>query len=330
MACVLVAAAFGGYALVGSNASSAVNLDSAAGQAARLSGLHSSGHGREARRHRHRRTPPPARSSSASPAPHPSSSHPAPHPSSSGPSSKPSPVPTSMSASAPPPPGGGSSSGPASFAWCSSGALATHNTPDGRFDLYNNEWNTSASPGPQTICGDSASDWQVTSTQRAGNTAVLTYPSVQLNYNGGNGYPVSRFTSMSSSYAESMHASGGTDAEAAYDIWVNGLNKEVMVWVDNHGQAPAGSKVATTSFSGATWDLYETGDHSYMAFVREGNATSGTVDLHAALAFLEGRGDLKSTDNLWQVNFGWEVCSTGGAPETFTASNYSLTSSPSS
>ncbi|HEY2286240.1 MAG TPA: hypothetical protein VGH88_10910, partial [Streptosporangiaceae bacterium] len=75
---------------------------------------------------------------------------------------------------------------------------------------------------------------------------------------------------------------------------------------------------------------YETGDHSYMAFVREGNATSGTVDLHAALAFLEGRGDLKGSDNLWQVNFGWEVCSTGGAPETFTASNYSLTSTPSS
>jgi hypothetical protein len=170
----------------------------------------------------------------------------------------------------------------------------------------------------------------VTSTQRAGNTAVLTYPSVQLNYNGGHGYPLSRFASMTSSYAESMHAVAGTDAEAAYDIWINGLSKEVMVWVDDHGQAPAGSRVATISFSGATWDLYETGDRSYMAFVRRGNASSGTVNLHAALAFLAGRGDLKAGDILWQVNFGWEVCSTGGAPETFTASNYSLASAPSS
>jgi hypothetical protein len=203
-------------------------------------------------------------------------------------------------------------------------------TPDGRFDLYNNEWNTSENPGPQTICGNSESDWQVTSTQRAGNTAVLTYPSVQLNYNGGNGYPLSTFTSMTSSYAETMNAVSGTDAEAAYDIWLDGLNKEVMIWVDNHGQTPAGSMVATTTFSGATWDLYETSDGSYMAFVRQGNASSGTVDLLAALQYLEGRGDLAASDVLWQVNFGWEICSTAGAPETFTISDYSLTSAPSS
>jgi Glycosyl hydrolase family 12 len=202
--------------------------------------------------------------------------------------------------------------------------------PGGRFDLYNNEWNTSGNPGPQTICGNSGSDWQATSTQRAGNTAVLTYPSVQLNYNGTNGYPLSKFSSMTSSYAETMNAVGGTDAEAAYDIWLNGLKKEVMVWVDDHGQAPAGSKVATTTFSGATWNLYETSDRSYMAFVRQGNAASGTVDLLTALTYLEGRGDLSARDVLWQVNFGWEICATAGAPEKFRVSSYSLTSAPGS
>jgi hypothetical protein len=242
------------------------------------------------------------------------------------PSSPPSRVPTASPSPSPTQ----ASTPPASWAWCSSAAFGERNTADGRFDLYNNKWNTSGNPGPQTICGNSASQWQVTSTQRAGNSAVLTYPSVQLNYNGTHGYPVNRFTSMTSSYAEAMHAVSGTDAEAAYDIWINGLNKEVMLWVDNHGQAPAGSKVATTTFSGSTWALYETGDRSYMAFVRQGNASSGTVDLHAALTYLEGRGDLKASDVLWQVNFGWEICSTAGAPETFTASNYSLASSPSS
>ena len=170
----------------------------------------------------------------------------------------------------------------------------------------------------------------MTSTQRAGNTAVLTYPSVQLNYNGTNGYPLTTFTSMTSSYAETMNAASGTDAEAAYDIWLNRLNKEVMIWVDNHGQAPAGSKVATTTFSGATWDLYETSNRSYMAFVREGNASAGTVDLLTALHYLDGREDLVASDVLWQVNFGWEICSTAEAPETFTVSNYSVTSAPSS
>jgi len=105
-----------------------------------------------------------------------------------------------------------------------------------------------------------------------------------------------------------------------------------MIWVDDHGQTPAGTKVATTTFSGATWDLYETsrGDRTYMAFVRQGDASSGTVDLLAALQYLESRGDLAASDVLWQVNFGWEICSTAGAPETFTISNYSVTSTPSS
>jgi hypothetical protein len=167
------------------------------------------------------------------------------------------------------------------------------------------------------------------SSQRAGNTEVLTGPSVQIPYNNGNGYPLSNFSSLSSSYAENMHAVAGTDAEAAYDIWLNGLNKEVMFWVDDHGQAPSGSVVATTTFSGATWDLWQSGN-GYWAFFRRGNASSGTVDLLAGLRFLESRGDLTGTDKLWQVNFGWEICSTAGAPETFTVSNYSVNSTPSS
>jgi hypothetical protein len=251
-----------------------------------------------------------------------------PHPSSSSsrsPSSRPSAVP-SPSASAP---STQTSTSPGSWAWCSSAALGQWTTPDGRFDLYNNEWNTSGNPGPQTICGNSESDWQAVSTQRAGNTAVLTAPSVQIPYNNSNGYALSKFSSLSSSYTEDMHAVAGTDAEAMYDLWLNGLNKEVMFWVDDHGQTPSGSVVATTTFSGATWDLWQTGS-GYWAFVRKTNSSSSTVDLLAGLKFLESRGQLSGTDKLWQVNFGWEICSTAGASETFTVSNYSVSSSPSS
>lgn len=344
--CVLAAAAVGGYALAGSRAAEGVNLTSASGAsgqdvtvyaclasgrltrvsvAAAPKCLAKSARVRWAAQSGQASPPSPVSSASSSPPP---SSPPDPVPTTTSPApvpttTSPSPVPTTPSPSP-------TQTSPASWAFCSSAPFGEWTTPDGRFDLYNNEWNTSDNPGPQTICGNSESDWQVTSTQRAGNTGVLTYPSVQLNYNGGNGYPLSQFTSMTSSYAETMNAVSGTDAEAAYDIWLDGLNKEVMVWVDNHGQTPAGSEVATTTFSGATWDLYETSDGSYMAFVRQGNASSGTVDLLAALNYLEGRGDLSADDTLWQVNFGWEICSTAGAPETFTVSNYSLTSTPSS
>jgi hypothetical protein len=225
-----------------------------------------------------------------------------------------SPKPSSTSPSAGP-------TGPKNWAWCSSAAFGTFNTSDG-FDLYNNEWNSSGNPGPQQICGNSGRDWQVTSTQRAGNTAVLTYPSVQKNYPNR---ALSSFTSMTSSYAENMHAVAGTDAEAAYDIWINDLNKEVMFWVDNHGQTPAGSKVATVTLGGLTWNYYKTS--GYYAFVLDHNAPAGTVDLLAGIKYLISRGDLSASDKLWQVNFGFEICSTAGAPQTFTVSNFSLASS---
>ena len=141
---------------------------------------------------------------------------------------------------------------------------------------------------------------------------MLTYPSVQANYPNR---ALSSFTSMTSSYAENMNATAGTDAEAAYDIWINDLNKEVMFWVDNHGQTPAGSKVATVTLGGLTWNYYKTS--GYYAFVLDHNATTGTVDLMAGIKYLISRGDLSASDKLWQVNFGFEICSTAGRPKTF-------------
>jgi len=134
---------------------------------------------------------------------------------------------------------------------------------------------------------------------------------------------VGQFTKMTSSYAESMPSGG--DFEAAYDIWLNGLSKEVMFWVDNHGQAPAGTKRATVTLGGLTWDLYATS--GYWAFVLNHNASSGTVDLLAGLRYLQSTGALSASDKLWQVNFGWEICSTLNKPEVFRVTSYSLASS---
>jgi len=215
---------------------------------------------------------------------------------------------------------------PAGWAWCSSGRLGLWDTGQG-FDLFNNEWNVGFDPGPQQICGNSDGDWQVTSTQRSGNTAVLTYPSIQRNYHPRKA--LGSFSSLTSSYAESMHATAGTDAEAAYDIWINGFKKtgtEVMFWVDNHGQTPAGSMVATVTFGGLTWDFYMKNSR-YYTFVLDHNAPAGTVDLLAGFKYLMSVGDLSASDKLWQVNFGWEICSTADAPETFTISSYTLASS---
>ena len=56
------------------------------------------------------------------------------------------------------------------------------------------------------------------------------------------------------------------------------------------------------------------------------NETSGTVDILKTLQWLQARGMVSSAATLGQVDFGWEICSTGGRPETFTISKYSLKS----
>jgi Glycosyl hydrolase family 12 len=326
-AAVLVATAGGGTAVLAGHpghdgAQPAVVTSSAAAHAQMLSALkHRTRHPAPKHRHKHKPSPTHSAASPHPTTPSPVPTTPSPRPTTPSPvlstsspaPSTPAPAPSSSSPSASP-------TGSQNWAWCSSDALGMFNTSDG-FDLYNNEWNSSANPGPQKICGNSGHDWQVTSTQRAKNTEVLTYPSVQKNYPNR---ALSSFTSMTSSYAENMNATAGTDAEAAYDIWINDLNKEVMFWVDNHGQAPAGSKVATVTLGGLTWDYYQ--ESGYYAFVLNHNATSGTVDLLAGIKYLISRGVLSSSDKLWQVNFGWEICSTAGVPQTFTMSNFTLAS----
>jgi Glycosyl hydrolase family 12 len=207
-----------------------------------------------------------------------------------------------------------------SWSWCgSSGGFHQYTG----FDLYNNEWNTADNPAPDKICGNSPSDWEVISNQRANNTAVLTYPSVQQNYSPN--VTISSMSKLTSTYAENMHATSGTDAEAAYDLWTTNNANEIMFWVDNHGQTPAGSQVAIVSFGGLTWHLYVNGPTD--SFVLDHNAESGTVDLLAGLQYLENHGGyLPQSARLQQASFGWEICTTGGIPEAFNMDAYTLAS----
>jgi len=127
---------------------------------------------------------------------------------------------------------------------------AWHN---GGFIVFNNAWNDSA--GPQTVWAHSFHNWGAESTQRAGNTAVETYPSVQKNFNDA---PVSSFRLIQNGFTESMPANrNGLDAEAADDVWLNNFNIEVMIWVDNHGQRPAGSVIGHATIFGQHFAVWQ-------------------------------------------------------------------------
>ena len=119
--------------------------------------------------------------------------------------------------------------------------------------------------------------------------------------------------------------------DVAYDLWLNGVpNDEVMIWTDNHGQYPAGSRfAANVSLSGHTWDVYATSGNGYLAFVPSGGArlTSGALDIKAMLTYLVGQGRVAASSTVDQVCYGVEIVDTGGAPATWHFTNFSITDS---
>ncbi len=189
-------------------------------------------------------------------------------------------------------------------------------------------WNPPGAGHPQTIYVDSPGHWQVVSDQPGDNTAVLAYPDIQqiFTLTTDAPAPLSGFKTIFSDFKESMP--NGGDNEAAYDIWLGtsaskSFSQEVMIWVDNHRTTPPpGKVVATPAFFGAKYMVWDDSGTVYM--VRDRNETSGRISILAMLNWLESHGYSPEGSGLNQVNFGWEICSTGGKAETFTMSRYDL------
>jgi hypothetical protein len=179
----------------------------------------------------------------------------------------------------------------------------------------------------QTLTSYGPGDWQAVANMPAGNTAIVSYPDVQQLYND---VKLSTYTSMTSSFTENMNATSSTVGEAAWDIWLNNWNYEIMIWVDNYGQDIANSGdvlLGTTSIGGQTWDVYRNGplgSGEELIVALDHNEQTGTVDIMSTLNYLSQHGWLPASPTLTSVDFGAEFASTGGKNETFQVSNYTI------
>jgi hypothetical protein len=188
---------------------------------------------------------------------------------------------------------------------------------NGGYIMNNNAWNPST--GPQTIWANSYRDWGVESDQAAGNTAVETYPSVEENYAN---LPVSSFIKIDNSFTEAMPDAAGLRAEAADDVFLNNRAIEVMIWVDNHGQTPAGNIISQAVIAGQSFAVWQ-GGPTY-TFVLNHNETSGRTQILPTIQWLMERGYVPASATLTQIDFGWEIASTDGSPMDFAITYYSL------
>ena len=153
--------------------------------------------------------------------------------------------------------------------------------------------------------------------------------------------PLSSLSSLVSSYTDTVPHNAQTIAEGAYDIWTN-YSSDIMVWQDVQSRCNAGSyggtKLATgVTIGGHVYDVYRYGSAgAEVIFVEEGAGgpgtcaqdSSGTVDLLGVLKEAVSLGI--SVTKVGEITFTFEICSTGGQPETFGVSHYSIAAKPSS
>ena len=199
--------------------------------------------------------------------------------------------------------------------------------PGDIYFVHNNAWNWGG-PGSgqhETLYACDYNNWWVDAGGMSG-TDVKTYPNVHLDINGGDkGAPLSNYTTISSRFANTTPTAGGWDA--AYDVWLNGLatdsSTEVMVWTAYHQQTPAGDVIGTYTATGVTFDVWT--DHDgYVAYVARTALYSGSVDLMAIFKDGIAKKIIPAGPVINQIDYGIEYCSTAGATQRFTVTDFAL------
>lgn len=196
------------------------------------------------------------------------------------------------------------------------------------------------------LTASSFQNWSVTATDTDPSNApgeVLTYPDASFNYHeldtAASGYKappaqynLNNIKTLTSDFTESMPRLSNLNAEAAYDLWLNNWQTEIMVWVDtspakDRNLADDGmTKVGTYPYQGQNFALWRSGSGitGFYVFLLDHNETSGSVDLKAMLNTMVSHGFIPATSPLTQIPFGWEVSDTGGQPVTFSMFRFAV------
>lgn len=199
--------------------------------------------------------------------------------------------------------------------WSSIDKWATYS--DGGYTIRNDVWGSGA--GPQTIWAKSYKNWGVHA-DHPGGGGVRAYPQVAQDI----GKRLGEISELTSSFAVKV-PSGGVH-NTAYDIWANGQDYEIMVWMTaTGGAAPLGPAVRQADVGGHSWTIHRGSNGSTKAtisFVSTSNSTSGTVDLLAILKYIQSQGWYGDV-TVGDVQFGWEISASDGGMD-FEVTDYEL------
>ncbi|WP_214411739.1 GH12 family glycosyl hydrolase domain-containing protein [Sphaerisporangium fuscum] len=208
----------------------------------------------------------------------------------------------------------------------------------GKYVVQNNNWGDDT----QQCINVTGTGFTVTqaSHNKPQNGAPGSYPSIYAgchyaNCSTGSGLPMrvsdSRFRSVQTSVRMTYPSTGVYDA--SYDIWfdptarTDGQNTgaELMVWLNRTGSVqPVGSRVATVSLAGGTWDVWfgNTG-WNVVSYVRTTPTSSISFPVSAFYDDMLARGYAQSSWYMTSVQAGFEPW-VGGAGLAVNDFSYSV------
>lgn len=251
-----------------------------------------------------------------------------------GDSSQASPSPSPSVSTSPPPTSGGTTTndpaGDIPFAYSFQPGWSTWPNHSGA-DVLQGVNNQSGAFTSQSITAQNLSTWAVTANLAAGNKAVISYPATQnwLSQSNGGPFALAGMNSLTSKWNVTLPPNG--DFEAAYDFWSQGEQSfaggynpvETMVWVANHGQTPAGTNKGNVTIGGVTYQEW-VNPGGPVSLVMTTPTLAGTLDMLGIFKWEETNGFIASDTGLFGLSFGFELCSTNGAPETFNVNNLTM------
>lgn len=214
----------------------------------------------------------------------------------------------------------------------------TASVAGGAYIVQNNEWNSTA---PQCISTSGGADFTVTSSSMDSPTdqPPAGYPSIFKGCHWGactpnSGFPiqVSALTSGKVRTSWDTAQPGGSNIyDVAYDVWFNQSSStggqpngtEIMIWLAHNGNVgPAGSKVATVTIGGLTYDVWSARQSGWnlISYALTTPRTSVTdLDLYGLTRDSVNRGYIQNSWWLIDVEAGFELWKggTGLATKSF-------------
>jgi hypothetical protein len=178
----------------------------------------------------------------------------------------------------------------------------------------------------QTLYATNPGNWYVTANANTNFGGVLTYPNTGFSMAGS----VDSYSSVTSSYSTTIPTNARTAGWAAYDLWFNNWNDEVMIQTDITANSYYDCTATTTAtFGGEPWHLCVFGSERVWKPGTDDqhllNTTSGTIDIQSFLTWMEQHGYLPKGSTWTAASYGFEICDTGGANENFQVNSFSWT-----